>query len=271
MKYSTFRKANAGDEDERGRIRELYITSIAIEYIDQVEDVAEAMRSIQHANARRSDTQCSCGGYMLTSTGSDVCELCGNTVQRGDDTISSVPFGIVVEASRYPYRRQHHFCEWINQIQGRESTHIDPADIESIRKQMKKERLKPSDLDQRRLRLILRTLRMQRLYEHTAFLLHLLEGEPPPQLTHELEQLFKAMFAKIQTPFERHVKVICPERKNFLSYAYVITQFCRIVGRRDLLPYFTQLKSREKLICQDRIWRCICNDSEVNWPFHPSV
>ena len=273
LNYSTFIKQNSvrSDDDERGTTREKYITTIAAEFMDKVSEISDAMHEIQQAvNNRKTDTQCECGGYILNTSGHDVCEKCGNCVQRGDDSISAVPFGIVVESSRYPYRRQHHFVEWINQIQGRESTHIDEADLALIKKQMKKERIDPKTMDQRRLRAVLRTLRMQRLYEHTAYLVHLLEGAAPPQLSHELEQLFRAMFAKIQAPFERHVKIISPERKNFLSYSYVLAQFCKIVNRPDLLTYFSQLKSRDKLLVQDRIWKCICNDPDVQWPYYPS-
>jgi len=273
MNYSTFIKQHSRtDQDDRGKIRELYVMLVASEYMDNIDEIAQAVQILhQQSSTRQTESRCQCGGYMLSNSGHDVCDSCGNTVPRGDDTISAVPFGVVVESSRYPYRRAHHFIEWVNQIQGRESTHIAESDIELIKKQMKKERIKPKTMDQKRLRLILRVLRLQRLYEHSAYLLHVLDGVPPPRLSHELEQQFKAMFNRIQAPFERHVKIIAPQRKNFLSYSYVIAQFCKIVNRKDLLQYFTQLKSREKCIIQDRIWKAICTDPEVNWPFYPSV
>ena len=47
----------------------------------------------------------------------------------------------------------------------------------------------------------------------------------------------------------------CPDnRKNFLSYAYVLHKFCQLLELDDLLPYFPLLKSREKLQQQDQIW-----------------
>ena len=70
------------------------------------------------------------------------------------------------------------------------------------------------------------------------------------------------MFKEIQTPFMTH----CPiERKNFLSYSYVLHKFCELLELDDLLVYFPLLKSREKLFEQERIWKNICDD--LGWKF----
>ena len=56
------------------------------------------------------------------------------------------------------------------------------------------------------------------------------------------------MFKEIQVPFMKH----CPEnRKNFLSYSYVLHKFCELLELDYLLEYFPLLKSREKLQQQD--------------------
>ena len=62
----------------------------------------------------------------------------------------------------------------------------------------------------------------------------------------------------------------CPEnRKNFLSYSYVLHKFCELLELDELLSHFPLLKSREKLQQQDKIWECICND--LKWQYIPSV
>ena len=62
----------------------------------------------------------------------------------------------------------------------------------------------------------------------------------------------------------------CPtNRKNFLSYSYVLHKFCELLEYDHLLEYFSLLKSREKLHAQDLIWEKICND--LNWEFIPSL
>ena len=69
------------------------------------------------------------------------------------------------------------------------------------------------------------------------------------------------MFKEIQVPFMKN----CPqERKNFLSYSYVLHKFCQLIELDVFLVYFPLLKSREKLQQQDKIWKGICNDLNGN-------
>ena len=63
---------------------------------------------------------------------------------------------------------------------------------------------------------------------------------------------------------------VCPKnRKNFLSYSYVLHKFCELLELDDLLVYFPLLKSREKLQQQDRIWEKICRS--LQWQYIPSI
>lgn len=271
MDYHLFMNKQSGESGgERATVRAAYLEQVASKYADDISEVADALSAIQRARHPRERCE-DCGGYLLVAPGSETCEQCGVTAPRSDDTISAVPFGISVDSSRFPYRRSHHFSEWLSQIQGRESTSIPDEDIERIKEQIRKERLNVRTMDTKRLRTVLKTLRLQRLYEHSAYLLHQLGGPQPTQLPHELEQTFKQWFASIQAPFSRHVKTVCPQRSNFLSYSFVLQKFCIKANRPDLARTFSQLKSREKLILQDKIWKLICADPEVQWEFVPSV
>ncbi len=74
------------------------------------------------------------------------------------------------------------------------------------------------------------------------------------------------MFKDIQGPFLKH----CPkDRKNFLSYSYVLYKFFQILGLNEYLKFFPLLKSREKLYVQDQIWKKICED--LNYKVIPSL
>ena len=82
----------------------------------------------------------------------------------------------------------------------------------------------------------------------------------------ELEEYLRIMFKDIQKPFDDN----CPtERKNFLSYSYVLYKFCELLGEDEYLQYFPLLKSKEKLYQQDVIWKKICCD--LQWEFIPTV
>ena len=81
-----------------------------------------------------------------------------------------------------------------------------------------------------------------------------------------MEEKLRFMFKEIQNPFELH----CPKnRKNFLSYSYVIHKFIQLLDMDEYLIHFPLLKSREKLYQQDKIWKNICK--ELNWEFINSI
>ena len=74
------------------------------------------------------------------------------------------------------------------------------------------------------------------------------------------------MFKEIQEPFIKHRP---KNRKNFLSYSYVLHKFVELLSLDELLILFPLLKSREKTYEQDKIWKCICDD--LKWEFIKSV
>ena len=76
----------------------------------------------------------------------------------------------------------------------------------------------------------------------------------------------RSLFKEIQIPFMKHCP---PERKNFLSYSYVLHKFCELLEYDNLLCYFSLLKSREKLQEQDKIWKKICE--KLGWHFIKSI
>lgn len=167
----------------------------------------------------------------------------------------------------YSYKRSNHFQEWLNQLQATESTNIPQEVIESLRSEFKKLKIKNvNEITHSKVRTLLKKLRLNRYYEHVPYILNILNGIPPMRMSVELQERLKMMFNEIQTPFEKH----CPEnRKNFLSYAYVLYKFCELLSEDDYLKYFPLLKSREKLSIQDSIWKNIC--SELKWEYIPTL
>ena len=62
----------------------------------------------------------------------------------------------------------------------------------------------------------------------------------------------------------------CPsERKNFLSYSYVLYKFCELLSEDKYLKYFPLLKSKEKLYHQDLIWNKICKT--LQWEYIATI
>ena len=155
----------------------------------------------------------------------------------------------------------------LSQFQAKESTEIPENIIELIKVELKKQRFKKLDYTQiESLKKILKKLKLNDYYEHIAFIISKLTGQPAPSINRETEETLKKMFDKIQEPFETH----CPkDRINFLSYSYVLHKFFQLLELDDYVKCFPLLKSRTKLRIQDEIWKKMCG--VLNWDFMPTI
>lgn len=176
------------------------------------------------------------------------------------------------EISYWAYKRINHFNEWLNQTQARQSTEIPEELYDRILLEIKKQRItNMAELTPAKVKEILKKLKgdARKYYEHIPFIIHRLNGKPMPHFPPELEEQLRSMFRAIQVPFSRSVLVVCPSRKNFLSYSFVLHKFMQLLGLDEYVHIFQLLRSREKLHQQDQIWRLICE--ELGWEFVPSI
>jgi hypothetical protein len=173
------------------------------------------------------------------------------------------------DTSHFSYKRINHFREWCNQVQGKESTDIPDEIFEKILNEIKKEKITDTrTITYNKMREILKRLRINKYYEHINYIINRINGIPTPQFSPELEEKLCNMFRDIQGPFLKH----CPkDRKNFLSYSYVLYKFFQILGLNEYLRYFPLLKSREKLYVQDQIWKKICEELNYDFIASPSL
>mgnify|MGYP006093210357 FL=1 len=196
-----------------------------------------------------------------------ICEECGYTdsiiINSEKVSYKDPPR----ESSYFAYKRINHFNEWLAQFQAKETTDIPEEVYKGILKELKKNNfLKLEDISYKNMREILKKLKYNKYYEHIPHIINIINGQKAPILTRQYEEQLRIMFKEIQTPFMVH----CPEnRKNFLSYSYVLHKFCELLELDHLLIYFPLLKSREKLQQQDIIWQKICNT--LLWEYIPSI
>lgn len=169
--------------------------------------------------------------------------------------------------SYYSYKRINHFNEWLAQFQAKETTDIPDEVYHKIYVELKKERIENmAQITPAKMKEILKRLKLNKYYEHIPHITNRINGQPAPVMDRKTEEKLRSMFKEIQAPFLKH----CPaERKNFLSYSYVLHKFCQLLGLDDFLKCFQLLKSREKLHQQDVIWEKICR--ELRWEFIKSV
>jgi hypothetical protein len=233
-------------------------------YLREVEGEGDC----EHKERAYHDLPCATCGKFYTrffedSSSEDICTNCGaSTFVLGDE----VGFKEEQEHEKnviYSYKRENHFNEWISQFQAKESTSVPDEVIEQLRTEFKKQKIKDlSEITHEKVKGLLKKLNKSKYYEHVPYIATILNGIQPPTMTQTLEDRLRLMFHKIQEPFERHKPV---NRKNFLSYSYVLYKFCELLGEDSYLPCFPLLKSKEKLYIQDQIWERICR--ELQWEY----
>jgi len=196
-----------------------------------------------------------------------ICNLCGYQEPLLVEQNRPILKQNTKDTSHFSYKRINHFREWCNQVQGKESTDIPNDIFEKILNEIKKEKIADTKkITYNKMREILKRLRINKYYEHINYIINRINGIPTPQFSAELEEKLCSMFRDIQAPFLKH----CPkDRKNFLSYSYVLYKFFQILELKEYLKFFPLLKSREKLYAQDQIWKKICE--ELNYKVIPSL
>lgn len=248
-----------------------------MKYLYSVENV-ETQQTVMACTASQpkwKEYVCECGGAKLADISSSssylVCESCGKTSRYDEINFSSYTHaeknnGITI-VNHLAYKRINHFCEWLNSLQGKEGTDIPTDVIEAVKSEFKKNRVSATkDIKPAKVREYLKKLKLNKYYENVNAIANTLSGVPAPRLPPELESRLKDMFAEIQAPFDSSKP---PDRKNFLSYSYVLHKFCELLGEDQYLVHFPLLKSPQKLYNQDAIWKKMC--ALLRWEFIPSI
>ncbi len=171
------------------------------------------------------------------------------------------------ERNNYAYKKINHLNEILNQFQAKESTIIPDEVMNEVICEVKKRRIMNiAEMTEKDIREILKKINRSKYYEHATHILSRLNGNPPPTITPEIEEKIRAMFQEIQAPF----LLYCPDdRTNFLSYSYILYKFFELLELDEYRIYFPLLKSRDRLIAHDFIWKKICD--YLKWEFISSV
>lgn len=123
-----------------------------------------------------------------------------------------------------------------------------------------------AEITPKKIKSILKSLGLNKLYEHVHHIINRLSGAPTPNFTPEIEEKLRQMFKMIQIPFFNHAP---KNRKNFLSYSYTIHKCLQLLELDEYLKFFPLLRSREKTHQMDQTWKKICED--LSWSFLPSL
>ena len=257
-----FQPAEVGELSTKKKLFEEYIQRMGLSNGIVVTDAAESLKKMaEHCST------CNVAREELTAEGILVCPRCGS--EEYSLVVSDSP-GFrdpPKERNNYAYKKMNHLNEILNQFQAKESTKIPDEVMNEVVLEIKKRRIENiASLNEQDIRDILKKLERNRYYEHATHILSRLNGNPPPTITAEIEEKIRAMFQEIQAPF----LLYCPDdRRNFLSYAYIIYKFLELLELDEYKVHFTLLKSRDRLIAHDQIWKKICE--YLQWEFIQSV
>ena len=167
------------------------------------------------------------------------------------------------EATYFAYKRTNHLNEILNQIQAKESTDIPDEVLDSVREEIRKERIKDlTELTNKKIRYYLRKLNLNKYYEHIAHIINRLNGLPPPIITKDIEDKIRIMFSAVNSAWGEIPK---KPKKNFLNYNYVLYKFVELLDRDEYKVLFPLLKSRDKIVSHDVVWKEICE--KLGWEF----
>jgi hypothetical protein len=211
---------------------------------------------------------CGAVGTMeaCASEGYSECTQCGMSqvllIETDRRSFKDTP----TDSGYYCYKRINHFRECLAQFQAKESTEIPQHVYDVLEEEVRKNRITDlRTLTDTRIRSFLKKHRLAKYYEHAPHLLYKLNGVPPPSITKEEEERLCNAFKEIQAPFAK----VCPKnRVNFLSYSFCLYKIAELMDMDRILHCFPLLKSKEKRMVQDQIWKQICEI--LHWQYIPT-
>lgn len=262
-KYKVLNDVMGQDKNTKADFLKEYLSKNKQDYI-----------SLQESTITEDNYCIDCQAFRILkpSESKNVCEFCNTEVNIIMDyekpSIKDPP----MEVRYYEYQRIKHFCDWLANLQGKESSEVPEEIITLVQLEIRKHKnLKLEDLDEEDIRNFIKKNAKKingtdRYYEHVTQILFKVTGIPPLTMTPEQEENLKIMFILIQEPYNRFV--IAMNRKNIFSYSCIIYKFCQLLGYTDFMKKLKLLKEKEKLNELDTIWRKICKFMGDGWTFH---
>ena len=225
----------------------------------------------------KDDIICSrCNVLLEVDEGSYVCHSCGYC-KLGIEQSSEPSYKELqdyVYKPQFTYQKLTHLEDWLRSFQSKENRYIEQSILDKVILEARKQRITDlNTLNEEKVKKFLKKLNLNDYYDNVIAIINRINGRPPFQLTVEIENKIKTMFQQIQAPFIKHKPA---SRKNFLSYAYILYQFFKILGLNEFAKYFPLLKSADKLRQQDEIFKKIVtdmaeSDKSINLIFHPTI
>lgn len=175
----------------------------------------------------------------------------------------------------FMYDRSSHLIDHLKRFMAKDKQ-IPQDVIDKIIIEANKERITDLNiLTEAKIKKYLKRLKLNEYYDNVIGIINKLTGRQPISLTREIEDKILNIFQRIQGPYMKYKP---KNRKNFLSYSYILHKIFQILDLHEFAVYFPLLKSIDKLRLQDEIFKKIVDemavkdtDKSIKWVFIPSV
>jgi hypothetical protein len=222
------------------------------------------------------DTTCAeCGGTRIIDEelAMDVCQTCGDSKLVVIGTVGGSGGDVIIQdKAQYTYVRRHHFKVLLANVQGKSSVQPSEKVVEFIKSELVRRKVQERHVNVAVIRGIMKRNGLSSQYRHCVHIMRQICPSKVPVISPQNEAKLMYMFDAIQEPFV----AMCPdERKNLISYTYILGKFCQILNIPDVID------TGDKLSRHDRIWKKIIeyiqrepekySKYDIEWKFFASV
>lgn len=190
-----------------------------------------------------------------------VCPKCGYSHKNLASTSGYQDNSRINNAQRYTYEKEIHFYDAIKKYQGKQNTTIPDKVYQDLRRKIESHDIPYSKLNKDHIYEFLKSTKNNDYYEDINLIYCQLTGTPPPDISH-LEEKLKSLFKEIDNIYE---EVKPPGRLNFLNGQYVLFRFLQKLKYPCKTEDFSILKTRDKLLEYEEIWKKICARKKWNY------
>jgi len=194
-----------------------------------------------------------------------VCPSCGYAVKNLASIASYQDNNRINNAQRYYYEKRTHFSDSIKKYQGKQNTTIQEKVYDDLRRKIHNHGIPIKKLTKDHIYEFLKSTGHNEHYEDINLIYYVLTDNKPPDISHLETKLFE-LFDEIDPIYER---IKPADRVNFLNGQYVLFKFLQKLRYPCKEDDFYILKTRDKMLEHDEIWKRICE--EKKWTFKATV
>lgn len=160
------------------------------------------------------------------------------------------------------YKRLNHFKDCIKQVQGCTVEKVKSITLDRVKRAMQFREIHESRLNPSMCRSILENIKDHHNYENNVSICCILNPTfRPMRFTGEQQAQLCLRFLMLESVFDQAKVVASSNRKNFLSYHFMLRRLCSMdkdIDRDKMIESVRNLKSTRLLAIHEKIWREMC-------------